>query len=112
MPVVEPRSQAVSRYFWPLKSYYLCVFCVFVRIDVRCSELPCHCENRRLLLLPVGSPLSTCCNSANSIGGRQVFVHPLFFEDIERTGVHFCPDVFHENYLDVSVLLSIIFQLS
>jgi hypothetical protein len=34
------------------------------------------------------------------------FVYPWFFGVIERVGVHFCPDVLCDDYLNVSVLLS------
>ena len=38
------------------------------------------------------------------IGG---FVYPLFVVVIECAGVHFCPDVYNDGYLNVLVLLSI-----
>ena len=35
------------------------------------------------------------------------FVYPLFLGVIERAGVHFCPNVFNDDYRNVLVLLSI-----
>ena len=34
------------------------------------------------------------------------FVYPLFVVVIERAGMHFCPDVYNEDYQNVSDLLS------
>ena len=36
----------------------------------------------------------------------EVFVYPWFSGGIERAGVHFCPDVYNDGYLNVSALLS------
>lgn len=45
-------------------------------------------------------------NAFLSIGPIYGFVYPSFVGVIERAGVHFCPDVYNDGYLNVSALLS------
>ena len=46
------------------------------------------------------------CTFPNSIWCVQVFVYPLFSDVTERAEVHFCPDVYNDDHLNVSALLS------
>lgn len=45
-------------------------------------------------------------NALSSIGPMIGFVYSFFSEVIEGAEVHFCPDMFNDDYLNVPVLLS------
>ena len=50
-------------------------------------------------------------NTSSSIERKLVFVQPSFSPVIERAEVHFCLDVFNENYRNVTVLLSTLLSI-
>jgi hypothetical protein len=53
------------------------------------------------LTLPV-----ICRNALTIVALENDFVNPSLAEASERAGVHFCPDVYNDNYLNVLFLLS------
>ena len=58
------------------------------------------------LTLPV-----ICRNALTIVALVNDFVYPSFAEPIELAGVHFCPDVYNDDYLNVLFLLSMLLSI-